>query len=530
MNNKGKIFTGIYLFLLLSGLAGMALVFASAMLYGPGISHDSVAYMHASKSLLQGNGFEYFGYPSPFIQWPPLLPLLLAGAGFLGIEPADASVWINAIAHGMIIFFSGAYFFSRLKSKLSAAFGTLLLVFSAPLLMVSRFIWTETLFVLFYLLFFINLEKYYNGGNVKHLVLAGIFSALACLDRYAGVTIIFAASLVLILRKCKPAKIFRDIVFYGAVSASPLAAWIARNYLVSSTLMGVRLPSEYSVGVNIKRIISSIYTWIQPDAKLTVVMSPVTAGGARFFAVLVPAAILAAYAVLLINGFIKHGHNRVKPGESPAADLHHFKVLFNAAFSIIYLAYLLASASIIAFEPINSRYLIPVYLPAVFIFIAAADAIAGRVEMQPGSFPVFRRIAVAVLGLYLVYPAVNMVSSAARLMQDGAGGYSTRTWHDNELIKYMRTSPRDCTYYSNNADVIYAITGVRAFYPPKKSGPYMYGVEQFKKALDSDKCSYIIWFKNGVPETLFDIEDIANLYELEIIEQNDAGKVYRVIR
>lgn len=66
--------------------------------------------------------------------------------------------------------------------------------------------------------------------------------------------------------------------------------------------------------------------------------------------------------------------------------------------------------------------------------------------------------------------------------------------------------------------------------PPKKSGPYMYGVEQFKKALDSDKCSYIIWFKNGVPETLFDIEDIANLYELEIIEQNDAGKVYRVIR
>jgi hypothetical protein len=143
-------------------------------LYGPGLTHDSAAYLYAAESFLKGEGFQYFGYPSPYIQWPPLYPLILAAGGALGINLVSFSGIVNAVAHGLVIFTAGYWIFRNMKNIYAAAFITAGLVFSLPLIRVSGFLWTETLFVLFALLSCIQLEKYLENHTFRSLAAAGV--------------------------------------------------------------------------------------------------------------------------------------------------------------------------------------------------------------------------------------------------------------------------------------------------------------------------------------------------------------------
>jgi hypothetical protein len=295
----------LYVFLILAGMSGAGLVIASISLLGPGLTHDSTAYIFAAKSLLEGNGFEYFGYPSPFIQWPPLYPMLLAGAGLLGIGHLEASGAINAIAHGLIVAITGYWLYSRVKYKLCAIFATILLVFSLPLIQVSKHLWTETLFILFFILFYIFFEKFIKAQRYAYLAIGGIFAAFACIDRYAGVTIVLSGAIFLLFQKKSFLIKVKDIFIFGVISCLPFAIWVARNYMVSSTLLGVRLPSTYGLRLNIERSILSVYTWFTPNtllggiipSKLTLLLTAVT--------FLIPVIIIIVFILLFLYNLIE---------------------------------------------------------------------------------------------------------------------------------------------------------------------------------------------------------------------------------
>jgi hypothetical protein len=531
MNKSGKVNLPVISFLALAGLAGMALILTAVAKYGPGVTHDSAAYMYAAESLLKDGRFDYFGYPSPFIQWPPLYPALLAAGGFFGLPFGAVSGFINAAAYGLIVFFSGYWMCSRFKSGLVAISGTLLVLVSLPLIMVTKYVWTEALFILFSLLFYINFEKYMKGRKPHSLILAGIFTALACLDRYAGVTLVLAASLFLLFQKKSFFKRVLDVAVYGVIAALPLGIWVVRNYIVSSTLLGVRIPSTYPLALNIRRSVGSVLTWIQPDARLAGRLTPILADVGKLILPVFSAAVVICFAAMLAKGAFKRG----KPERPPENEAGVFgsgllPVTFYIVFSLIYVVYLIASATSVAFEPINSRYLSPVYLPAVFIVFISADFIAGRLAARIRNRTMLNAVAAMVMLLVLAWPALNSAASVYGSMRDGAGGVSSVYWHSNKLASYVKDHPLDGTYYSNSADTVYVLTGVRTYSPPKKSGPYMYGLEQFKKAIERDKNSYVIWFKNGVPDTLYSIEEIGGMYGLELIETDSDGRIYRIMK
>lgn len=538
----------LYVFLVLAGLTGAGLVIASISLFGPGLTHDSAAYIFAAKSLLEGKGFEYFGYPSPFIQWPPLYPILLAAAGILGIGHLEASGAINAAAHGLIIVITGYWLYSRLNYKFFAIFGTVLLVFSLPLLQVSRYLWTETLFILFFILFYIYFEKFIKTRRHTFLVTAGVFAALACLDRYAGVTIVLAAALFLLFRSTGNGnprdkslskgmeKVFlakvRDTFIFGVISCLPFTLWVARNYIVSSTLLGVRLPSTYGLRLNIKRSLLSVYAWVTPDALLSGMIPPQIIPVLMAFTVLIPAIVIIIFLLVFLYKLIERTDKEQKSGllsnNGQRKELvgSNYTVLFMTAFAFIYTAYLLASATKVLFEPINSRYLVPLYMPFLLVFIFALNFLYGKFARSMNSY--LQKGAIILLALFLLYPALNTVAAVSGYSAKGAGGYSTKALQESRLVAYVRQNPQDCTYYSNSADMVSALSGVRTYYPPKLLGPDMYGLEQFKKAVEKDACSSIVWFKNSVSSTIYGIEDIGKLYTLEIIEEYEDGTVYRI--
>lgn len=537
MENTDKKYKTALVFVLICSAAAALAVVVSGAKYGPGTTHDSAAYMYAAQSVRSGEGFQYFGYPSPFIQWPPLYPLLLALGELAGLSSRLSSTIINSLAFALTVFIAGKWMLHTFRNVILSIGGTLLLLLSVPLLQVSGYLWTEILFVLFFLLLYINLERFFRYGNYGSLALAALFSALACIDRYAGVTIVATACLCLLFSKKGILNGIMNAAFYGVISSIPMGAWIVRNYTVSGTLLGVRLPSTYTLRQNIKRTLESIYTWVQPDKLLSQHIGASSLSAVKLFTILVPVLIIAAFVIFMIRrlfiflsaGKLSEGlkNTGLKGENTGRADGTLFPIAFFTMFSVIYIVYLIASATSVAFEPINSRYLIPVYLPMVLSVLAAADLLFSRMKIDA-------KVTGFSLGLliilFLVYPAANTAATVLDSWQNGAGGYAAASWREkNGFLKYMQKSGQ-YTYYSNNADVVYVMSGIRTYSPPKKSGPYMYGLEQFKAAVDRDENSIIIWFDNAVPQTLYSLEELSMIYKMKEIGYFDYGKIYQITK
>jgi hypothetical protein len=192
------------------------------------------------------------------------------------------------------------------------------------------------------------------------------------------VTIVAAACLFLLFAKKGILNGILNAAFYGAISAIPMGTWVIRNYIVSGTLLGVRLPSSFTLRQNIRRTLDSIYTWVQPENLLSRHLTPLLLLCFKVFLILVPLLVFAAFLITL-------GVKLKKPANEAGGDnLSGFlgrnaesllPIAFFAVFTVIYMVYLIASATKVAFEPINSRYLIPVYLPILLLLLTAADYI-----------------------------------------------------------------------------------------------------------------------------------------------------------
>jgi hypothetical protein len=206
------------------------------------------------------------------------------------------------------------------------------------------------------------------------------------------------------------------------------------------------------------------------------------------------------------------------------ADRRVATIAVMSGFGLIYLSYLIISATRIAIEAINSRFINLLYAPAVFIFVAAADLILSKLAGVPGK--VYR----ALLVLTLCTPFALAVSMVKSSWDNGAGSYSTSEWRNNLILRELQTRPPDdCTYYSNAPDAVYAVTGIHAYWPPKKSGPPMYGFEAFRRRVAGDACTYVVWFGNGPGGGLYGIEDLEKLFRVDLVERNSAGSIYRLV-
>jgi|GEM_PF-805904 len=565
METRNRKFKILIVLIILFSLGAAAEVILASAKYGPGITHDSVAYMYSAQSFINGEGFQYFGYPSPFIQWPPLYPIMLALGELVGLTVNQTAILINSVAFALIVFFAGKWMRYKFKKSWIALSGALLISLSVPLLHVSQYLWTETMFILFLLLAYISMEKFILSGKYKSLIFSGIFSALACLERYAGVTIVASSCLVLLFsgmkinlnnnRKIISNRAWTGVInaaVYGAISIIPMGIWVIRNYIVSGTLLGVRLPSVYPLAVNIKRALQSIYTWVIPEELLSHYISVPILRQMRLLAIILPTVIIVASLIFLICKAVTNKSIKVRinasnlhPDEIQSSGQNRglvsdirkhdkiFPIAFFTLFSVVYVAYLIASATTVAFEPINSRYLIPIYIPIVLVTLTMLDGLLCRMKTHSlvGRVPIYL-LAV----LFLIYPLLNTVAAVQSSRQNGAGGYATDDWRERDgFLKYMKLDESlqtsgQVTYYSNYADVVYAFSGVRTYCLPKKEGPYMYCLEQFKASVKENESSMLIWLDGSVPETLYNLEELSAMFQIKEIGSFEYGKIYEIMK
>jgi hypothetical protein len=192
--------------LLFSAIAAFA-IYIYCSYSGIGISPDSIMYTSAARSFAAHGTLLTFNH-IPIVDFPVFYPTFLGIISFITrTDPVAFGTVLNMVLFATLIYASG-WIMSRFVPA-SHVYKWLVLaaiVLNPGLLQVYSYLWSETLFILEVLLFFIAFRQYLLTHAGKWLVIAAAIAAVACITRYAAVTIVGTGGLLLLLDRKLPIK------------------------------------------------------------------------------------------------------------------------------------------------------------------------------------------------------------------------------------------------------------------------------------------------------------------------------------
>ena len=366
------------LLIVVLAILGTAHILVRTATYGAAVSTDSTIFLSTALNFLAGEGWRDFTGWSPVL-WPPLFPMLLVALGWVGIEPLAAGRWINAMAFGLTILVAGCWLRSHLRSRGLVLASTVAIAASLPLSEFASYLLTDSLFVLFTLLALMQLASFLNRGARTSLWWAAVCAALAALTRYPGVVLIGVGVLLLLGRRTRPlAARLKDAVVFGAVSSLPLAGVLTHNWAVSGTLTGPRSGAGQSLSDGLSQVAGVFRAWVMPwDAvewfayllwRTTGLSTPDWFGSLLWATT---GLVVVAMVVVVVL-------SRKSPsfGLGPALPF--------GVFVVAYLVFLVAVVPFTVGQIIDSRYLLPMYVPLLLAAGLLLDRflsikVAGRV-------------------------------------------------------------------------------------------------------------------------------------------------------
>ena len=525
--------------LLLAGLAalGAGLILAREASYGVGLASDWAAYISAARNLLDGEWFvQIYGWP--YLHWPPLYPLLLAAAGFGVFDPYDVAGPLNAAIFGLTIFVAGQGLRRHIQRTWLVVGAVLAIMLALPLTWVASFAISEPPFILFVTLALFQADKYLERGRRSDLIWAAVFTALAILTRYIGVTLILAiVPLLFLQRGVVPVEKARRIGLYLLIALAPVGLWLVQNALRHGRIDGHRVPSPYNLSDILDKFGRDLAEWV-----FFYVPSGGVGGAAAVFAAAVLLALAAAVGYTLVRA---HRSDKGRDRD----DWRPFYLF--GGFALVYLAFLTAAQSQTAFHPLGGRHLAPVYIPLLFTAVCVLDRLLGYArESRESSFggnpslirtlvgEGVRRHGLLVLAIVLfgsLWLAGGAALNARAIIQASEHGLGAEgpVWANSEVMQYLREAPADVpalvnssvTYiYANRPGNDYLSTHLDDIKPKWKPGINFGAKWQIENAADG---AYIVWFYSAAPDYEYGIKELPHL---EPVAELSDGIIFRINR
>lgn len=473
-------------------LMGVALVLISTSRYGVGLSPDSTMYLSAARNLMDGRGLTVFD-GSPYVAWPPLFPALLSALGRMGVDPLDGARWLNALTFGALVFVSGRTLREGLRSRPLAGLGAAFVALSIPLIDAAKMAWTEPLFALLTVLFLIDLTEYLGRREPRLLVRLSALTALACLQRYAGVTLILTgqALILLIAANTPVVKRLKQAAGFGFLSALPVGLWMLRNVALTATPSGSRSASAATLLQNVTAALDVLTVWFLPHP----IPLPVRVAGVAVFA-------SGAIWVTLKTRERRSAH-----------------ALSAAVFVLTYVPFLIAMAAGVAFDAISDRLLTPVCVPLTLLAFIGVEK---TLEMQPRWGPWKHRLTVGLCLVWLAYPLARVVKNVPTYARTGAGGYTTTAWKESPLLEWVRAH-RGEPIYTNAPDAVYILTGLVVRSSPTRDRD----LHTFRDILKvPEGGGYLVWFSLLKHSYIYDLEYVKTAFDMELEISLRDGEVY----
>jgi hypothetical protein len=323
------------------------------------------------------------------------------------MAPSWAALLVNAGVFGLTIWGTGRFVERRTGNRELGVLAAGVVLICPVLLRVGTIAWSEPLYIALTLATLVALSAHLESRAMGPLILAAATASLAVLTRYIGLVLVVAA-VPLILRGAgiPISRRVRYAFVYVSVALVPVAAWIARNAMLTGTLTGRRSWTSAAIG------------WVG----------------------------LTILAVLGLRAALRRGGG--------AGGLGAFALALG-----VYLAGVLYFASRGASNPLDFRLLSPAVVPAIVV----SAMLAARYGFVP------RRLHPLVLiGVGAAMLAIVTARRTARMVREGAGGYATSAWATSPLVRRLQDGPRLARLFSNTPEALYYWAGMRAESTPGK--------------------------------------------------------------
>ena len=347
-------------------LVVLALSLALATRHGSAVTPDSVQYLSAAQAFANGEGLTTSitelhtgAVREPFALWPPLYPILLGTGMRLGWTGAEAARWIALVAALLGTALTGLL--TLRLAGLGAARAAVVLygtLFSTT--MTGSFVWSEPVFVVFVLasLLFAARGIVHHPRELESLFWAGLCAGLAMLTRYMGVITIVGIGLGLawVSSHLPPRRVAWRLAAFLVPAAAPNLIWLARNRIITGGIFG---PVRPHTAANMDGTLVETVLTLARDSFFP--LDRLAGTTAQFGAV---CGVLALVFFAIAFGF---GARHLRfPDDEARSGLGI--VLW--AYVMIYLAGLAYFVTRIKLDPVNTRYLAPVY-PVLVVLLAA---------------------------------------------------------------------------------------------------------------------------------------------------------------
>lgn len=448
-----------YILTVVIALLGAAHIYFRTSNYGPNITGDTLTYISVAENLDAGNGFLTYNQ-FRFQAWPPFFPIMLALFAPLGIDMVDVGRFISIIGFGITLGIFYGWLSRYLKNPILIVASTAAIVLSYPLNLVSSFLLTETLFIIFSLLVLIKLSSFLqsSGPSKSDLKWAASFTVLAATTRYLGVAVILTGIFIVLIRSgfSTMREKFRYIAIYTAISSIPLGIWFYRNFLTIGHITGIRTTRDASFMDRLSEIYDVLYEWVWFDSSKNMFQTWVVI-------IIVIWALMGLSALRKSSGPISHPS--FCSGSSFKTHARWKVALPFGLFLIIYLAITLIGTSVAVgsggvAQIIDTRYMAPIYIPTLIVIVVWLDYL---LQQTTGKLKVLNWASICLLLFVLINSIAislqrNIEETSEALADDtkiDLWGYSS----DSETIEYLRNNPLNGQIYSNEYPAIYWFVG-----------------------------------------------------------------------
>ncbi|MET1056662.1 MAG: hypothetical protein ABWY16_15240 [Pedobacter sp.] len=459
---------------------------------GIGISPDSIAYLSVARNII-GHGAPVDYMLRPLVDFPVFYPFFLTAAGWATrTDPLTIAPWLNGLLLAGIIIRLGRLIDSfDGVSRLYKWIVLLLIAFSPSLLEIYSMLWSETLFLLLIIAFISGYNHYLEKRTIASLLLCGLIASIACITRYAGVTIIGTGLLLLLSDRSLQWRIkLLHCCWFGLSSVSLLVINLLRNALIMGSPTGPRVPGILHLGDNI------IYTgWIMSQWLPVPGQQPELVSGIVIF----------IFIVICLLFLRRNWFGTLKVSADNCF----------AAFFIVYTVFIIGISTLSHFEQLNNRLLSPLYIPMV---ISLTSWIPGAIKRLK---PAYLKPAAAFIFLLTIGFGYYQYLQLAKMYEDvkdsGIPGYTEDSWKNSETARFLRGHSSyfntDYTIYSNAHEAAYFNGGIRAESLPHKRD------RNDTRDFFTEDGFYLIWFDNFSDNELIKFKTI--LQNADVVKKYD---------
>jgi hypothetical protein len=506
-------------FLALLSLAGMSAVALSIAPIGAGVSSDAAIQMSTAENLLRGKGFFDFS-GKPFVSWPPLYPLTLAGLSYLTAgDPFIAGGYLNVLLIGLVIWLGGFLLYDAFSQDMFWAFaGALLLATSQSLIRISANISTDPLFIVLTLAFILVANRYLAGPTWEKLLLLALFTGLACLQRLPGVALLVTG--FLLIMRANPGRKIRQLAPKFSVfstSILPLAVWvIGHNYLSSDSLAGNRNFSQTLPLYNLRFSIERILDWFFPHRLLAPVPFPFLIG----------ASLVIFLALYHSRSRYRALWNRIT---QPA-------LLPGQAFALIYFLIIIFTYNTGDTNyPYFDRYQLVFQVPIVILIPTVIQIPWNESRLSNSKWAKFLPAT-----LLLVWSAFPIYSDITYVNFSRAYGvvdyniYNTREIRQQRIIPKLQqlVQEENLVLYSNLPEMAWFYTRSTVYYSPRGPRNTQLDFDQLVKenaGWPGDQPAYLVWFLPNEYRQILPPNQLSRLAQMNLVYNDPSGKIYQVV-